>query len=187
MRKQIRRRRFGSGHNAKGRSRRKERFVKLMHWMLDTPAWRALTPAARALYVELARRYNSFNNGGISMSVREAAFLVHIAKDTASKAFYELEKKGFIKRNVCGSFNWKLKHATTWILTEFDLGDAPATKEFARWRPENSEPGPNSGTSCPRSGTLSGEFLWLAPESVLDLGPWAQFCTLARSQFAARI
>jgi hypothetical protein len=187
IKKQIRRLRLGRGHNAKGRSRRKERFVKLMHWMLSGAAWCALTPAARALYVELAQRYNGFNNGEIAMSVREAAWLLHIAKDTASKTFHELEEKGFIKRNVCGSFNWKLKHATTWILTEFDLGDVPATKEFARWQPGKAEPGPTSGTSCPRSGTGPAEILSTPAHGVLDLGPWTQFCTVARSQLAAHI
>ena len=38
------------------------------------------------------------------------------------ETFHELEEKGFIKRHVCGSFNWKLRHATTWILTEFAAG-----------------------------------------------------------------
>jgi hypothetical protein len=171
MKEQIRRLRLGRGHDRKGRSRRKERFVKLMHWMLRGAAWCALTPAARALYVELAQRYNGFNNGEISLSVREAAWLLHIAKDTASKTFHELEEKGFIKRSVCGSFNWKLRHATTWILTEFDLGDVPATKEFARWQPGKAEPGPTSGASCPRIGTLLGEFLKIVPASVLRLGP----------------
>ena len=120
------------------------------------------------------------------MSVREAARLLHIAKDTATKAFHELEEKGFIKRAVCGSFNWKLKHATTWILTAYDLGDALATKEFARWSPK-SEPGPNAGTNCPKRGTTWLKVATFWAPSVLGLGLWSWFCTVPRSQMAARI
>jgi DNA-binding transcriptional regulator YhcF (GntR family) len=65
------------------------------------------------VYLEIARRYFGTNNGEMSLSVREAAHFANIGKDTASKCFHELEAKGFIRRNVCGSFNWKLKQATT--------------------------------------------------------------------------
>jgi hypothetical protein len=127
----------------------------LEHWIFKTEAWRSLKCQARAVYIEIAQRYNGSNNGEISLSVREAARFVLIAKDTASSAFHELESKGFIRRHICGSFNWKLKHATTWILTEHPFNEQPATKDFARWSPEKSEAGPNSGTNGPRSGTLS--------------------------------
>lgn len=178
----------GISHNQKGRSRKGERFLKLDLWFLNTAAWQSLAPAPRAVYVELAQRYNGQNNGEISMSVREVAALVHIAKDTATKALHELEEKGFIRRAVCGSFNWKLRHATTWILTAYPVGETSATKEFARWSPnQKSEPGPNSGTDCPGSGTSVSKFLNGALERVLLLGPWSRSCTVPRSQTTARI
>lgn len=170
-----------------GRSSGPPRFLKLEHWMLKTAAWRSLPPASRALYVQIAQRYNGSNNGEISMSVREAARLIHVAKDTAGHSFRELEEKGFLKRNVCGSFNWKLRHATTWFLTEHPCGCEPSTKEFARWGPKNSEPGPNSGTGCPNAGTRGGRFRRLSCLPVPSLGPSARFCTVPRSQMAARI
>ena len=138
--------------NQTGRSAGPTRFLKLDHWLLRTAAWRSLTAASRALYVEMGQRYNGSNNGEISMSVREAARLIHVAKDTAAKSFNELEAKGFIRRNVCGSFDWKLRHATTWILTEYEFNDRPASKDFASWSPEKSETGPNAGTDCPKRG-----------------------------------
>lgn len=155
--------------------------------MLKTAAWRSLGPIARVIYVELAQRYNGSNNGEISLSVREAARLVHVAKDTASKALHELEAKGFIKSNVCGSFNFKLGLATTWILTEFELDGNPPTKEFFSWRPENSEAGPKSGPNCPKPGTRIAEYCRATLQTVLDLGPWAQSSRAPRSQIAARI
>jgi hypothetical protein len=135
----------------------------------------------------LAQRYNGYNNGEISMSVREAARLLHVAKDTATKAFRELEAKGFIRRNICGSFNWKIRHATTWILTEHAFGDQLATKEFARWQPENLKAGPNPETRCPRIGTVSKRIHAIRLLGVLDLGPSPLFCTSPRSQSTPHI
>ena len=121
------------------------------------------------------------------MPVREAARALHIAKDTATKTFHELEEKGFIKRHVCGSFDWKIRHATTWILTEFALGEDPPTKEFARWRPPSLETSPKSETRCPNPGTANARFLLRSLRNVLYLGPSALFGAPARSQITARI
>lgn len=163
----VRRSRRGRRVDATGRSVGSPKFTMLFKWFLDTPAWRSLSPQARCIYLEIAQRYNGSNNGEISLSVRESARLVHIAKDTASKAFHELEQKGFIRRHVCGSFNWKLKHATTWILTEHTFQEQPATKDFARWHPATSEGGPNSGTNGPKSETLSQQRKALSQKLVL--------------------
>ena len=177
----------GRGHTATGRSKRGERFLKLEHWFLKSEAWRSLTPPARAIYVEIALRYNSFNNGEISLSVREAARLVHVAKDTATKAIRELEAKGFIRRHVCGSFNWKLRHATTWILTTYEFDGRPATKDFARWAPSKTELGPKSGRHCPKRGTPAMKAGLADRFAVPTLGPWGRLSPGPRSQTAARI
>ena len=146
-----------------------------MHWMIRSPAWRALTPAARALYVELAQRYNSINNGEIAMPFARLRACSRVAKDTASKTFHELEEKGVIKRNVCGSFNWKLKYATTWILTEFPLGENPPTKEFARWQLTNPETQSQIGDEVSQSGDGRREILVMGVLNVPSLGPWVPF------------
>lgn len=181
------RRRRGRPVDRTGRSVGPTRFLKLDHWILKTLAWQSLPPASRALYVELAQRYNGYNNGEISMSVREAARLLHIAKDTATKSFHELEEKGFIRRKICGSFNWKIRHATTWILTEHPFADRLPTKEFARWPSEKAEAGPNATTECPKTGTASSKLASFRLIHVLDFGPSPLFCTAPRSQIAARI
>ncbi len=185
--KRQRRPRPGRRVDVTGRSIGSSRFLKLEHWILRTDAWRSLSPQSRAVYIEIAQRFNGSNNGEISLSVREAARLVNIAKDTATKAFHELEAKGFIRRNVCGSFNWKLKHATTWILTEHPFGDQLATKEFTRWVPQKEILGPKPGTRCPKPGTTGRRFRQHPYLIVPLLGPWTRFCTVLRSQFTARI
>ena len=158
------------GHDATGRSRSK-RFVLLEHPLLNSAAWLSLKCEPRALYVELRRRFNGANNGKISLAVREAAKLLHIAKDTATKAFRELEAKGFIRANQRGDFNWKERHATTWILTEENFGDSLPTKEFMRWQPEKSEAGPKIRTYGPKSGTKSDTNAAVNGSTVPKQGP----------------
>lgn len=185
--KPIKRLMNGGGQDKRGRRKGKERFLKLEHWFLRSRAWRALSPAAKAVYIEIAQRYNGSNNGEISLSVREAARLVHISKNTAGHIFYELEAHGFIRRNVCGSFNYKLRHATTWILTAYDLDGKPATKDFMRWYPQKLEAGPNSETNCPKRGPPE-DASWPNDRKVVPrLGPWALSCRVPRSQTTAHI
>lgn len=187
MSDRTKRPRRGRRVDATGRSIGPARFLKIEHWILKTPAWRCLPPASRALYVEIAQRYNGSNNGEISLSVREASHLIHVAKDTATKSFHELEEKGFIRRHLCGSFNWKARHATTWILTEHSFLDKAATKEFARWAPEKLEAGPKGRTNRPKRGSEGGRFRWRGQLNGPHLGPWLQSCTVPRSQSTARI
>lgn len=125
----------GRGQDAKGRSKT-DRFVMLEHWVLGSEAWKSLTPQAVSILINLMRRYNGRNNGEISLSVREAATAVNINKDTAGRAFRELEEKGLIRRVTPGGFDYKLRHATEWELTMWPRRDGEvAAKDFMRWQP----------------------------------------------------
>ena len=119
------------------------RHVRLYHWMLNTSAWQTLGVVARSLYIELASRYHGSNNGQIIFSVRQAAKALKTSKDTAARAFEELQRFGFIVVQKKGGFNLKeLKgQATEWRLTEFGCGSNPiATKDFAKWSEGNDFP-----------------------------------------------
>jgi hypothetical protein len=115
------------------------RHVRLYKWLMDTDAWKHLSPVARALYVELASRYMGSNNGRIPYSVREGAEGLRIGKSTAAQGLRELQQKGFVVARQVGAFSWKQRHSTEWRLTEFpcDVTKELASKEFARWSPEN--------------------------------------------------
>lgn len=122
----------GQRVDRKGRSAPRVKFVQLHSWMLESDAYRTLCPGARALYVELAYRFNGRNNGYVYLSCREAAQRLHSSKDSASRWFRELEARGFIRMRQRGSFDWKSHQATEWILTEHEYGGEPATKDFMR-------------------------------------------------------
>src|SRR5262245_44256973 len=114
-----------------------ERFVWLKHWLLKSPAWQSLNGNARAIYIEIALRYNGSNNGRISYSVREAKEALHISADSARRMLVVLQERGFIVCTQKGSFSWKdVKDASKWLLAEHvsDYPVAHARKDFMRWQ-----------------------------------------------------
>lgn len=118
--------------NKTGRTKNGLPHVRLHHWLLQSVAWSDLSANARALYVELAYRYRGTNNGRISLSVREAADRLRIGKDTAARAFAELQDAGFIKVTRQGFFHGPTRQATLWELTEYGVDGALPTKDFMR-------------------------------------------------------
>jgi hypothetical protein len=122
------------------------RFVQLFHWEMDQAAYRDLSANARAIYVEIKRRYNGSNNGFIVYSVRQAAHELKIGKTTAAKALTELQTHGFIVPEQRGAFHWKIdvtgerhRPASEWRLTIFHndrvhgIESKYPTKDFTRW------------------------------------------------------
>ena len=147
-------------HDQTGRSKG-ERFVKLPLFMLNSAAWCSLTPAARAIYIELAKVYNGRNNGWLALSVRDAADRCRISKDTAAKAFVHLQATGFIELMTLGSFNRKDPHASEWRLAveRCDKTSAPPLKAFMRWtrpaEPKFKTRSQSSAVAVPSNGTVT--------------------------------
>lgn len=121
--------------NRKGRGGHK--FVMLPHYLLDSPAYLDLSPNARALYTQLARRYNGSNNGSIGLGAREAGRVCKISKDSAARAFDDLIEHGFIAVAQDASFDQK-RLSREWLLTDFhdDRNGQGARKDFMRWGKE---------------------------------------------------
>jgi hypothetical protein len=145
-------------HNHKGRSTT-ERFVALPYWMLQSPAWRLLSPVARSVLIELAAVYNGSNNGRLALSARDAAKRVRCSKNTAARAFVELIQKGFVDLCSCGHFDRKTPHAAEYRLTlhSCDRTGERASRRFMSWRPDEpkSVAGPTRGTAGVTTGTVT--------------------------------
>jgi DNA-binding transcriptional regulator YhcF (GntR family) len=137
-------RKNGKATAPNGRSVGKSRFVMLYKFMTSCPAYCSLSNNARALYIELKLLFNGSNNGDLFMSVRDAAASINVSVGTASKTLNELQEKGFIRPKKRGSFHLKLRHATTWILTEVDYCGTPPTKDFMRWHCQAKKQNPVS-------------------------------------------
>jgi hypothetical protein len=162
-----------SKHQKKGGE---PRHVRIYHWMMNSPAWKDLSATARAIYIEIARRYNGTNNGFIVYSVRQAANELKIGKTTAAKGFIDLETHGFIIAEQRGAFHWKIdvsgerhRPASEWRLTEHHsdrttgIESKYPTKEFMRWpeiqntvRPQVRLV-PNTGPYDSPSGTIENK------------------------------
>jgi DNA-binding transcriptional regulator YhcF (GntR family) len=106
--------------------------------MIETPAWKSLTAAQRAVYILIAARYDGRNNGRIALGHRDAAALCNINRQTAGAAFRRLQETGFIELVTAGAFNRKTSHATEWRLNIYvcDVTGEPPSNAFRRWSPE---------------------------------------------------
>lgn len=108
------------------------RYFQIHYYMVNSPAWLALSAQARAVYVQIGSRYNGENNGKLALSVRDAARECNIAINTASKAFKELVDLGFIEETRHGGLSRKTRIASEWRLTAFkcDLTKSSRTSAF---------------------------------------------------------
>lgn len=106
--------------NAKGRNST-SRFARLDFRILNSNAYRSLSPNDRSLLVELVMLYNGENNGSLYLSVRDAAHRMGVADLTAaSRSFDTLQALGFIQLTQDAYFNVKTSEksrARCWRLT----------------------------------------------------------------------
>ena len=113
--------------NAKGR-RKNERFVGIPHRIYDHESFKALSANAKAVYLELLRRYHGSNNGEIGLAQRCAGKAIKGSKATGARALAELEQSGFIKMNNKGHYG--NRHGTTWILTHQTNNNTSPTNDW---------------------------------------------------------
>lgn len=79
--------------------RRSGQFTTMVRQTMETCAWRSLNSAAQALYPWLKLEWKGpkrNNNGKISLSVRQAAERLGVSRNTAMRAFHDLQAKGFL-------------------------------------------------------------------------------------------
>ena len=120
----------------KGKKRSSEPFVGIAKFLFHTEAWLSLSTAARAVFVQLAVRYNGSNNGRLALSARDAAKECRISKNTATKAFKELVAKGFIEVEVLGSYKQHTRHASEYLVTAWrdDIRKVAPKKTYQHWK-----------------------------------------------------
>ncbi len=108
-------------------------FVRLPHSLLTTQAYRAASPTARALLVDLVLMEKGKNNGTLFLSVRDAANRLGLSDlRAAGAAINELERLGFIAMTADAHFSSRAtdgSRARSWRLTWLPCKAAP-TNEY---------------------------------------------------------
>ena len=119
-------------HNKKNQS---ASFLMLDRWIYDTPAYQSLGLGARALYWELKRKFNGYNNGRVFLSQRDAAKALNRDRGTIANYYAELEEKGFLLKTQGHCLGPEGKgQAALWALTEHSLDGVKATMDFKAWK-----------------------------------------------------
>jgi hypothetical protein len=136
-------------------------FVPLLKRTLDSPAWRAMSFGARALYTSLKRRCFWPVKNTAYLSYREAAAEVGCSKTRVGRWYRELEHFGFIvlAKHGCLGVEGKGK-APHWRLTE--LGKTPKTSptgiredptnDFMKWDGTPFDPDAKNKIPATRGG-----------------------------------
>jgi Fic family protein len=114
------------------RSQKHKRFILFDYEQIESQAFRYLTGGALKLLIMVRKRFNGFNNGEISFSVREGRKLLGYSLNTVARYFDELVDKGFLRIKEKGSFTYKKRHATTWIITCEEYNHQKS-RDFKHW------------------------------------------------------
>jgi hypothetical protein len=111
-------------------------FIALIKSTMATPAWRAMSPGARLLYIELRGKLsnNGSNNGKVYLSDRDGADAIGVNKETIVKYYAENEHYGFL-RKTCGGFLGSDGRgiAAHYRFTDLAYGTRPPTRDFEQW------------------------------------------------------
>ncbi len=123
--------------------------VRAYYKLMDSHAWRALPPTARALWLDLARQAGATRNGLIGTHLKPSQgdrSGLHgrgwTSHHTVLKAARELECLGFIELEVQGGICSGGKTPSLWSLTHLDVLDSPhrgvkahqARHTYQRWQ-----------------------------------------------------
>lgn len=115
------------------------RFAAIRHELLQSPAYCSLSPNARALLIELVAMENGQNNGSLWLSIRDAAARIGLVnKDSAAKAFVELESTGLLRMTKEAHFSVKASEtsrARCWRLTFLHAVGTGRTDEWRQFQP----------------------------------------------------
>jgi len=125
--------------NATGRTEGGEQYAPLSYRFLQSPAWRSLSGPAVKVYLEIRSRFNGRNNGKLSLSLDEAARLLGIGKTTVSRAFIELQKKGFLVMTRRGQ--WYGRQASEYGTTDNHINGHLPTHAWKNWMPKKQSLG----------------------------------------------
>jgi hypothetical protein len=119
-------------HAKRGKNKR-ERFVQLPHWIMNSPAWARLKPVERCVWLEAVRVYDGQNNGSLALPSRSLADRLGVKHTTVVRALQTLVTLGFIEVTRRSEFS-KKRRAAEYRVTHLhcDRTNTLASKQFMR-------------------------------------------------------
>jgi DNA repair protein RadD len=111
-------------------------FVAVPKAIMAMPAWRAMTPEGRLLWIELRGwlRNDGLNNGKVHLSCRDAAEAIGLSKNTVVRRFVELEHFGFLRKTAEGFLGSDGRGiAAKYRFTDLAHGTHAATRDYEKW------------------------------------------------------
>jgi hypothetical protein len=111
-------------------------FVAVPKAILEAPAWRAMSPEGRLLWIDLRGwlRNDGLNNGKVLRSCRDAAKSIGLSKNTVARRFSELEHYGFLRKTAPGFLGSDGRGiAAKYRFTDLAYGTHPPTRDFEKW------------------------------------------------------
>ena len=117
---------------ARAQNQRDRSHARIYSEWLGLPSWRALSPQAVKLLVEILGRFRPGDNGRLPLSARLAGEYLNASKATGARALRELDDNGWIRPMRLASFADRKGTATDYRLTMFSddvTGEIP-TREY---------------------------------------------------------
>lgn len=141
-----------------GRNETEGQFLPLPYSMIQSAAFRSLSGGALKVFLEVRTRFNGKNNGRLSLSSQQAADLLGMSKSTISRAFKELQDKGFLKLRTKGQ--WYGRKASEFIATDKSFDGFAPTRDWQNWKPpkQKTVPARNRETRCDPDEYRDSEF-----------------------------
>jgi hypothetical protein len=112
-------------------------FLRLPHFIITSPQWRALSGNAIKFLIELASHYNGHNNGDLSFTKRQCLERGWRSAGTRDRAAKEAVDAGFAVVTRQGGKNACNLYAVTWLAID-DVGKgclyAPEHAASHQWK-----------------------------------------------------
>ena len=108
-------------------------FVPMFVYVMDSPAWLAMSPGARAFFLAFKKRYSRKTQQAVFLSVRVAAKELGADKGTVSRWCRELQHFGFIVEVRGASFGPGRGTAAEFRLTDERYKGKPPSMDFTCW------------------------------------------------------
>lgn len=122
-----------------------EHFTKMVRTVMQTEAWRSLSPTAQALYPWVKFEWHgpkNNNNGKLRLSVRQAADCLGCGRMAAARAFHDLQAKGFLVQteHACLGTDGMAK-SPAFEVTEIAIpGQVSGRRLYRDWKPGHDFP-----------------------------------------------